>query len=251
MRRSLDFLRMWWGMSAEFSLRPLERACQDQVLPTPASPGDPPYREGNVMLELGAIFTLLFVTLGPLKLLGPFAQQTRTLPLAALRGIAVRVFVVGLIATVAGAFIGVRLAAKWHVSVPDLLIATGVIFFLVAIDLVMAPYGSVQPPLEALPEKPMAATLKLTFPLVVTPYGIAALIAIVASVDRGELTKIYLLLLLVMMLNLLGMLFIRQIMRPPVLLVLQVLGSVLGVLQVALAVQFIIRALRDLHIIPT
>jgi small neutral amino acid transporter SnatA (MarC family) len=45
------------------------------------------------------------------------------------------------------------------------------------------------------------------------------------------------------------MLFVRQILRPPVLLVLQVLGAVLGVLQVGLAVQIIIRALRDLHVL--
>jgi hypothetical protein len=48
---------------------------------------------------------------------------------------------------------------------------------------------------------------------------------------------------------LLSMLFIRQIMRGPVLLALQVLGAVLGVLQVGLAVQIIIRALRDLQVI--
>jgi multiple antibiotic resistance protein len=52
-----------------------------------------------------------------------------------------------------------------------------------------------------------------------------------------------------MLLNLLAMLFVREIMRGPVLLVLQVLGAVLGVLQFALAIQIIIRGLRDLNIL--
>jgi multiple antibiotic resistance protein len=65
----------------------------------------------------------------------------------------------------------------------------------------------------------------------------------------GDHTKIYLLLLTVMILNLLAMLFVRQIMRGPMLLVLQLLGAVLGVLQVGLAVQIIIRGLRELHVL--
>ena len=98
----------------------------------------------------------------------------------------------------------------------------------------------------------MRATLRLTFPLVVTPYGIAALIAVLAtaSIDNpSAVTGIYALLVLVMVLDLLAMLFIREIMRGPVLLILQVLGAVLGVLQVGLAVQIIIRGLRDLHVL--
>jgi len=54
----------------------------------------------------------------------------------------------------------------------------------------------------------------------------------------------------VMLLNLLAMLFARDLVREPVLLILQVLGAVLGVLQVGLAVQIIIRALRELQVLP-
>jgi multiple antibiotic resistance protein len=57
------------------------------------------------VLGVSTIFILFFITLGPLKLLGPFAQQTRELDPAALRAIAVRVFVVGLIAVVFGGYL--------------------------------------------------------------------------------------------------------------------------------------------------
>jgi multiple antibiotic resistance protein len=206
--------------------------------------------KGKLMLSLGAIFTLFFITLGPLKLLGPFSQQTRSLDPRAMRNIAWRAFLIGVVAVLVGGYVGSALAVKWTISAPAILIATGIIFFLVAIDMVLAPYAPTHAQPEPLPEQPMAATLKLTFPLLVTPYGIAALIAaVIATDDPARLSGIYLMLLAVMVLNLLSMLFIRQIMRGPVLLALQVLGAVLGVLQVGLAVQIIIRALQDLHVL--
>ena len=204
------------------------------------------------MLGLGAIFTIFFITLGPLKLLGPFAQQTRSLDSAKLRGIAFRAFGIGVIAVGVGGYIGSALAAKWNISAPAIVMATGIIFLLVALNMVMAPYNPVHAVSEPLPEQPMAATLKLTFPLIVTPYGIAALIAVFVAPDYSTRSgEIYLLLVLVMVLNLLAMVFVRQIMRGPVLLTLQVLGAVLGVLQVGLAVQIIIRALRELQVIAS
>ncbi len=202
------------------------------------------------MLGLGALFTLFFVTLGPIKLLGPFAQQTRDLTPGALRAIALRVFAIGLIAVLAAAWLGTVLADKWMISTPALEITAGVILFLVAMRLVMQPYEGPQAPPPPLPQAPMAATLRLTFPLEVTPYGIAALIAVLDIVDARMVAGVCILLVIVMLLNLLAMLFARVIMQGPMLLVLQVLGSVLGVLQVALAVQIIIRALRELRLVP-
>ncbi|MGN6452212.1 MAG: MarC family protein [Steroidobacteraceae bacterium] len=201
------------------------------------------------MLGLGAIFTLFFVTLGPFKLLGPFAQQTQELSSAALRGIAVRAFVVGLAAVIVGGYLGTTLAAKWNVSTAAIEIAAGLILLLVAARLVMAPYEP-PPVLPPLPPSRMAATLRLTFPLVVTPYGVAGLIAVLDLTSDGKtMAAVYVLLVVVMLLNLLAMLFVREIMRGPVLLVLQVLGAVLGVLQFALAIQIIIRGLRDLNVL--
>jgi multiple antibiotic resistance protein len=54
----------------------------------------------------------------------------------------------------------------------------------------------------------MAATLRLTFPLAVTPYGIAALIALLASTDNGPRVGLIIAILIgVMVINLLAMLF--------------------------------------------
>lgn len=203
------------------------------------------------MFSLGEVFTLFFLTLGPIKLLGPFAQQTRGMDARALQSIVLRVFLIALTAVIVGTYAGSLLALRWHISLPAILITTGIILFMVAIRIVMSAY---EPPSAApapLPAAPMAAILRLTFPLVVTPYGIAAAIALLAATtDGGRERAIYLLLVAVMVLNLLAMLFIRQIMRGPMLLILQIVGSVLGVLQVGLAIQILILALRVLHLIP-
>jgi multiple antibiotic resistance protein len=89
--------------------------------------------------------------------------------------------------------------------------------------------------------------MRVTFPSIVTPYGIAALIIMLAnSPDAARTQGVVLLLLVVMALNLAAMLFARSIMRGVVLIGLQILGAVLGVLQVALAIEMILRALRGI-----
>ena len=51
-------------------------------------------------------------------------------------------------------------------------------FFLVGLSLVLEQYQPVHAAPAPLPEAPMAAALRVAFPTVVTPYGIAALIAL-------------------------------------------------------------------------
>jgi len=53
----------------------------------------------------------------------------------------------------------------------------------------------------------------------------------------------------VMTFNLLAMLYARRIMGAVFVLALQIFGAVLGVLQVALAVQMILRGLKDLGVL--
>ena len=206
---------------------------------------DTPY-----MLELGAVFTLLFVTLGPLKVLGPFAQFTREADDAKMKQIAVRAFVIGLIAVVAGGFLGQALARGWDVSVPTLELAGGIIFFLVGLSTVLDQYRATQAAPPALPAEPMAAAMRIAFPSVVTSYGIAALIVLLANSRSPERTlAIVGLLVAIMVLNLLAMLYARRIMGGAVVVGMQILGAVLSVLQVGLAIEMTLRGLHDLGVI--
>jgi len=52
------------------------------------------------LLGLYTVFILLFVTLGPVKLLGPFTQLTRDADQAIIGSIAMRAFVLSVIAVV-------------------------------------------------------------------------------------------------------------------------------------------------------
>jgi multiple antibiotic resistance protein len=197
----------------------------------------------------GLIFTLFFVTLGPLKVIGPFAHRTQDRDQAAIRQIATRAFLVATVAVIVGSVGGKFLMLNWQVSVAAMALAGGIIFFLVALRQLLEQYEPPRmgPP-EPLPASPMAAALRLLFPTVLTPYGIAVVITLLVRSDSLDRTATILgLLLLVMVLNLLAMVYARRILAAPgVPVVLQVVGAVLAVLQVALATQFILEGLRML-----
>ena len=132
-------------------------------------------------------------------------------------------------------------------------LAAGIIFFLVAIrqnlDEYEPPHKGEQPPL---PERPLQAAMRLVFPIVLTPYGVAAVIALMAASGEAQRTEMIIVLLVgVMVLNLIAMIFAQKIMVGIWIVVLQLLGAVLGVLQVALSIQVMIVGLQLLKIIGT
>jgi multiple antibiotic resistance protein len=204
----------------------------------------------EALVGLGAVFTLLFITLGPLKIVGPFVQLTRDADETTMRKIAVRAFVLAVIAVVVGGFLGQALLENWGISASAMLLSGGIIFALVGLSLVLEQYQPVHPTPPPLPAAPMAAAMRITFPTVVTPYGIAALIVLLTnSRDFARTASILAILIGVMVLNLLAMLYARQMMGGVTAMVLQVLGAVLGVLQVALAIDMILRALHELAVL--
>jgi len=153
---------------------------------------------------------------------------------------------------VAGSALGRILAANWRVSIASLSIAAGILFFLVALKQLLQgyepPHAPAAPP--PLPSSPMAAAATLLFPIVLTPYGIAAVIVLLASNrDAERIGLIIGLVVLVMILNLFAMLFARRILVGVTMIVLQVLGAILGVLQVGLAIEFIVVGLRALGVL--
>lgn len=199
------------------------------------------------ILGLGSVFTFLFVMLGPLKIIGPFARLTHDLDEKAIRKIAVRTFLIALISVCAGGLLGLVLLKNWDISVPALLLAGGLIFFVVGMRLVLEQYQPTHAAPAALPPSPLAAAMRITFPTVVTPYGTAALIVLLANSHEIDRTLgIFAILAGVMVLNLLAMLYARRMLGGAAAIVLEILGAVLGVLQVALAVNIVLIALREL-----
>ncbi len=197
----------------------------------------------------GEMFAFFFLMLGPLKILGPFVQMTHGADATFARRLALRAFFYSCIALVVAAVIGENSMQKFHISVPVLAIAAGIILFLVALRTIMEQFdGNATRPAATIEPSLRLAISPLAFPTIVTPYGVAAVI-ICVSLTPDLLTKsaIFGALLGLMLLNLVAMLYARPVLKylgMPM----QLLGTVLGIIQVALGLQIILAGLRRLGI---
>jgi multiple antibiotic resistance protein len=197
------------------------------------------------------ILIIFFVTLGPLKSLGPFAARTQGIADERLHRIALGAVVIATLAVVLGGLLGVFIVDRWRISLPAMTLSAGIIFFLVALNQLLQQYDTAQAPTpRPLPASSITAGAECVFPIVLTPYGIAAAITLLVASQAAVRTMTILgLLVFVMFLDLLAMWFVRRILVGFMAIVLQVLGAVLAVLQVALSVQFMLLGLRLLHLI--
>jgi multiple antibiotic resistance protein len=188
------------------------------------------------------MLTFLFVMVGPMRVLGPFAKLTSHFTEGDRRQLAWRTAAAATIALIVAAFLGSSILRKWHVSPGALLIAGSVILFLVAVSLILrSPRSSPDPTLpNSVPDK--VAIGRACFAAIATPYGIALLVCLV-SLQPQSIALILSALLVVMVLDLLTMLYAKTILHwlgAP----LQVLGSILGILQVALSIQLMFFGFR-------
>jgi len=215
-----------------------------------AAAGDMPAKH----FHFGQLLALLFLMLGPKNLIHPFLALTRGADAALVRRIALRATVYASLALLFAAFIGESLLAKYSIPLPVLGLAGGVILFLVALQGVLEQFAHVAPHDAEDSRPPPKPTVKLAlapiaFPIIVTPYGIAALIVFLALAPdlKGQL-MIGGAVLAIMLLNLGTMLVVERIV-PVLTALLPVLGAIFGVIQVAVGLQFIHNALRELGVL--
>lgn len=209
---------------------------------------------GQVPMEripLAQIFTLLFLMLGPFKVIGPFARITRGADAAFTRRIALRATVFASLALLVAAFLGERILSSYGIPLPVLALSGGTILFLVALQNILkdfAPHDAGTADPAQTPTLRLALT-PLAFPTIVTPYGIAAVVVFLAiSPDQQSKLVVGAILLTIMLLNLIVMVMTRHL-RPVMGVALQILGAVLGIIQVALGLQIIQRSLRTLGVL--
>jgi multiple antibiotic resistance protein len=202
-------------------------------------------------IPLVQIFTLLFLMLGPFKVIGPFARVTKGMDAAFARRLALRATLFAGLALLVAAFLGERVLSSYGIALPVLSLSGGIILFLVALQNILrefAPHdeGTAGPVLA--PTLNMALT-PLAFPTIVTPYGIAAVVVFLAiSPDQQSRLVVGAILLVIMLLNLIVMIMTRHL-RPLTGVALQILGAVLGIIQVALGLQIIHRSLGTLGVL--
>jgi multiple antibiotic resistance protein len=195
------------------------------------------------------IATILLVTVGPLKALIVFATLTARAEADFRRQVAIRTVKVATVVTLVFVVAGQFFLDVFHISLPALAIAGGIILLLFALQMVM---GGAH---EDEGEKPKAlspdiAVFPLAMPMMATPQGLVAITVLVAARQSFvDVLAVVAVLLAIMALNLLCLLSADRIIRAIGPSALLVIGKIAGLLLTALAVQLMILGLRDLGLI--
>jgi len=84
-------------------------------------------------VSLNYIFTVLFLMLGPFKIIGPFAKITEGADRKLSRNIAIQAFLYSSLALLVAAFLGEAILKKYDIPLAILALAGGIILFLVAL----------------------------------------------------------------------------------------------------------------------
>jgi multiple antibiotic resistance protein len=200
------------------------------------------------MEEIKHIFTILFLMLGPFKIIAPYTKLTSGADPVLARNVAIRSVLISTIALLLAALLGENILSQFGIPVPILAMAGGLILFLVAIRNVIeqfAEQGDQNVITEPLTMK--KAMYPLAFPTIVTPYGIAAVIAFISIIPdmKGDL-MVGVIVLGIMALNLVMMLTIKYT-HKFLAITLPVLGAILSVIQVALGMLVMYNAFKELQ----
>lgn len=195
--------------------------------------------------SVGEAFTFIFVALGPLNVIGPFATATQGRNRAVKRGVAFRALLLAAIALVVAATVGAKTLHAWGISVGALLLAAGLILFLVALQPILAGYAprtQLAPTAATVVPDRTEAELALSpvaFPTIVTPYGLALLILLLTLYPlRSERLSIAVIASVVLALDLVAMLCTDVLMKIPFIKIgLDILGCVMGILLISLGLQ--------------
>lgn len=190
------------------------------------------------------ILTFLFLMLGPFKIIGPFAKLTEHASAHLSNQIAIRATLFAILGILVASFLGENILKNFGIPIPILALTGGLILFLVALLNVIQQYTP-----EAIIEDKSVPTLQtalhpLAYPTIVTPYGIAAVIVFM-TISPGLHEKLIIgaIVIGIMMLNLVIMMLTRYIGKI-LFLLLSILGSVLGVVQVALGLMIVYNQLK-------
>jgi len=219
------------------------------LLPDPAS-ADTASRLMQANLPPSKIFALLFLMLGPIKILVPFVRMTAGADAVFRSRLATRAILFSVAGLTAAAVLGQNFLANFGVPVSVLTLTGGLVLFLVALQTVLQQFDGPAAAKPAVFQPDLRLAINpLAFPTIVTPYGIAAIIIFMALAGddlRARLT-IAGVVGVVLVLDWVAMLFAHVVLRWFGT-VLQIFAVVLGITQVALGLQIILIALSNLGV---
>jgi multiple antibiotic resistance protein len=197
--------------------------------------------------EIGAqkIFILLFLMLGPIKIFVPFAAMTEGADAAFRRRLATRAILFSATALALAGLLGQTMLANFNIPISVLALTGGLVLFLVALQPVLQQFsGPAAPGVERKAPAMSMALSPLAFPIIVTPYGIAAIIVFVALAQGDGALRIMIaeVAALILAIDWLAMIFAHAILKW-LGTALQILAVVLGITQIALGLHVIIQSL--------
>jgi multiple antibiotic resistance protein len=202
-------------------------------------------------VDLGEVFTFLFLMLGPINVLGPFVKMTEGADDRFRRQLAIRATILSCLALATAAVVGERTLRDYSVSLNVLGLTGGLVLFAVAFQTILEQFRPVAIDRTVAGKLSLdSAMLRLAFPTIVTPYGIAAVIVFAAiATETSTEVLIFLLALGVLMLDLFAMLIARPLLKwlgIPLL----ILNAVLAIIQLAFGVQIILTSLAAIGMFP-
>jgi multiple antibiotic resistance protein len=207
--------------------------------------------------DLSYIFVIFMLTLGPIKTIPKFFVLTRKATPAFRQKVALQSALIALGVCLFIAFIGVNVLGKWQVSLDALRLSGGLILLLSALKVVTVQSSDMVSGKEKVTaETPLAETIALAFsplttPIIVTPYGVVAILFFMSVAKDNTPFKVQIIgvIFLMMVLNYLGMLFSDKIMKTIGFPVLRLIGWIFAVMQSALAIDVMLGAFKSLGLI--
>lgn len=221
------------------------------------------------MIDFPYMFAILFMTLGPIKIVPVFYLLAHQAPWSWRLTLAFRSTVVASLLVAFIVFSASGTLEKWQIPVDALVIAGGIILFLTAmkpllnfdiVEVAASPSRDVEaeaaaqaataPPPVRWIGKPVVSPLAV--PSIVTPVAIVAVLFFLGRTagDTDARQAFYFMLALIMGMNFIAMLVAVPMMRVVGLPILQLVGWVFAMLQAGFAVAAILSSLRRLQIIP-
>lgn len=191
------------------------------------------------------IFALLFLMLGPMKILLPFVRLTRGADPHFRRQLATRAVIFSGAALAIAGLLGHRMLQNFNIPIPVLALTGGLVLFLVALQTVLEQFQRPDAPRGEAPKPDLASAINpLAFPTIVTPYGIAAMIIFVSLAEDDPAAQLVIgsLVIAILFLDWLAMLYAHWILKH-LGTALQVFAVVLGVTQIALGLLIILQSL--------
>jgi multiple antibiotic resistance protein len=197
------------------------------------------------------ILTIFFLTLGPIKIIAPFAKLTQPFPKKFKQEVAIKGTFMASIICFYVVVLGGNMLSHYRISLNALNIAAGVVLLISALETIFPRVRPTTPPLSN-PTAIQLAISPVATPIIVPPIGIAAILIFV-MISPGSPSMWFIIIkgiVIMLVLNFLVMFYIDRIIKLPIItIILQILGSVLVFLQVALAIETFLKAFRNLGIV--